>query len=297
MTKYDAQQVGAPLEGAEFTLYSVNMDQAETVGVESARTLFGTANTNDDGKISFGAEGHAMSNCTLYQLVESKAPEGYAVAEPKWIMLKGNASDEHYQAALERAKRIVAEVIGDDRKDEIIGDDKKDEIWVYDNRLTGSAVINAKKVLKGGTFKAGQFSFALKDAEGKVLQTATNDAEGNVSFTIECSKAGEYRYTISEVVPEGADGNVKDHITYDTTEHNVTVNVANGDGKLDATVVYDGGTSVPPTFTNKYSATLPAAGGMGTMVTYLIGAVLVSLAAARIHLRRNRAKKGGLSRD
>ena len=290
MTKYDAQQVGATLEGAEFTLYSVNMDQAETVGVESARTLFGTAKTNDDGKISFGVEGHAMSNCMLYQLVESKAPEGYAAAEPKWIMLKGNAIDEHYQAALEQAKRIVGDA-------EVIGDDKKDEIWVYDDRLTGSAVIKAKKVLKGGTFKAGQFSFALKDAEGKVLQTVTNDAEGNVSFTVECSKAGEYRYTISEVVPEGAEGNVKDHITYDTAEHGVTVNVANGEGKLDATVVYDGGTSASPTFTNKYSATLPAAGDVGTMVTYLIGAVLVSLAAARIHRRRNRAKKGGLSRD
>ena len=205
-------------------------------------------------------------------------------------MLKGNASDEHYQAALEQAKRIVGDA-------EVIGDDKKDEIWVYDDRLTGSAVIKAKKVLKGGTFKAGQFSFALKNAEGKVLQTVTNDAEGNVSFTVECSKAGEYRYTISEVVPEGAEGNVKDHITYDTAEHGVTVNVANGDGKLDATVSYDGGTSAPPTFTNKYSATLPAAGGVGTMVTYLIGAVLVSLAAVRIHLRRNRAKKGGLSRD
>ena len=297
MTKYDKQQVGATLKGAEFTLYSVNMDQAETVGVERARTLFGSANTNDDGKISFGAEGHAMSNCTLYQLVESKAPEGYAVAEPKWIMLKGNASDEHYQAALERAKRIVAEVIGDDRKDEIIGDDKKDEIWVYDNLLTGSAVIKAKKVLKGGTFKAGQFSFALKNAEGKVLQTVTNDAEGNVSFTVECSKAGEYRYTISEVVPEGAEGNVKDHITYDTAEHGVTVNVANGDGKLDATVSYDGGTSAPPTFTNKYSATLPAARGGGTMVTYQKGGGGVCLAAGPRHLRRNRAKKGGLSRD
>lgn len=289
MTKYDAQQVGATLEGAEFTLYSVNMDQAETVGVESARTLFGTAKTNDDGKISFGVEGHAMSNCMLYQLVESKAPEGYAAAEPKWIMLKGNAIDEHYQAALEKAKRIVGDA-------EVIGDDKKDEIWVYDDRLTGSAVIKAKKVLEGGTFKAGQFSFALKDAEGKVLQTVTNDAEGNVSFTVECSKAGEYRYTISEVVPEGAEGNVKDHITYDTAEHGVTVNVANGEGKLDATVVYDGGTSASPTFTNKYSATLPAAGGVGTMVTYLVGAALVSLAAARIHRRRNRAKKGGLSR-
>ena len=289
MTKYDAQQVGATLEGAQFKLYSVNMDQAETAGVENARTLFGTAETDADGKISFGAEGHAMSNCVLYQLVESKAPEGYAAADPTWIMLKGNAIDEHYQAELEKAKRIVGDA-------EVIGDDKKDEIWVYDDRLTGSAVIKAKKVLKGGTFKAGQFSFALKDAEGKVLQTVTNDAEGNVSFTVECSKAGEYRYAISEVVPEGAEGNVKDHITYDTAEHGVTVNVTNGDGKLDAAVSYDGGSSTPPTFTNRYSATLPAAGGVGTMVTYLVGAVLVSLAAARIHRCRNRAKKGGLSR-
>ena len=290
MTKYDAQQVGATLEGAEFELYSVNMDQAAAVGVENAKTLFGTAKTNADGKISFGAEGHAMSNCVLYQLVESKAPEGYAAAEPKWIMLKGNASDEHYQAALEKAKAIVGDA-------EIIGDDKKDEIWVYDDRLTGSAVIKAKKVLKGGTFKAGQFSFALKDAEGKVLQTVTNDAEGNVSFTVECSKAGEYRYTISEVVPEGAEGNVKDCITYDTTAYNVTVSVENGDGKLDAAVSYDKGSSTPPTFTNKYSATLPAAGGVGTMITYLVGAVLVSVAAARIHRRRSAAKKGGLGRD
>ena len=163
--------------------------------------------------------------------------------------------------------------------------------------MTGSAVIKAKKVLKGGTFKTGQFSFALKDAEGKVLQTVTNDAEGNVSFTVECSKAGEYRYTISEVVPEGAEGNVKDCITYDTTAYNVTVSVENGDGKLDAAVSYDKGSSTPPTFTNKYSATLPAAGGVGTMITYLVGAVLVSVAAARIHRRRSAAKKGGLGRD
>ena len=290
MTKYDAQQVGATLEGAEFALYSVNMDQVAAAGIESARTLFDTAKTDADGKISFGTSAKKMTNCVLYQLVESKAPDGYAAAESKWIMLKGNASDEHYQAELEKAKTIVGDA-------EIVGDNKKDEIWVYDNRLTGSAVINAKKVLQGGTFKAGQFSFALKDAEGKVLQTVTNDAEGNVSFTIECNKAGEYRYAISEVVPEGAENNVKDHITYDTTEHNVTVNVANGDGKLDVTVVYDGSTSAPPTFTNKYSVTLPAAGGVGTMTTCLIGAVLISIAAARVHRHRSAAKKGGLSCD
>ena len=43
MTKYDAQQVGATLERAEFTLYSVNMDQVATVGIENARTKFEAA--------------------------------------------------------------------------------------------------------------------------------------------------------------------------------------------------------------------------------------------------------------
>ena len=291
MTKYDAQQVGATLEGAEFTLYSVDMGQVAADGnVENARTIFQIAASNANGKISFGTSEKAMSNCELYQLVETRAPDGYAEAEPTWIMLKGNVSDEAYQAALTKAKDIVGGA-------EIIDDTKKDEIWVYDNRMEGTAVINAKKVLKGGTFKEGQFSFALKDAEGKVLQTVTNDAEGNVSFNVEYNKAGEYRYTISEVVPEGAENNVKDHITYDTTEHEVTVTVNNGNGKLDATVAYDGGSPTPPTFTNKYSTTLPAAGGEGTTATYLAGAALLAIAAVRMHLYRAGAKKGGESRE
>lgn len=291
MTKYDAQQVGATLAGAEFTLYSVDMGQAETVGVEKARMPFQTATSDANGKISFGTSDRAMENCVLYQLVESKAPEGYAKAEPTWIMLKGDAGgDDVYQETLAKAKEIVGAA-------EIVDDAKKDEIWVYDYRLTGSAVIYAKKVLKGGTFKEGQFSFALKDADGKVLQTVTNDAEGNVSFHVEYNKAGTYTYTISEVVPADAENNVKDHITYDTSEHKVEVEVTNGDGKLDAAVTYDKGSSTPPTFTNKYSTTLPAAGRAGTTVTYLAGSVLLAIAAVRMHLYRAGAKKGGQIRE
>ncbi|WP_419549952.1 Spy0128 family protein [Paratractidigestivibacter faecalis] len=290
MTKYDAQQVGATLEGAEFKLYRVNMNRAATDAIENSRELFETAKTNANGKISFGTSEKAMSNCELYQLVETRAPDGYAEAEPTWIMLKGNAEDDVYQAALTKAKTIVGGA-------KIIDDTKKNEIWVYDNRMTGTAVIKAKKVLEGGTFKNGQFSFALKDADGKVLQTVTNDAEGNVSFNVDYNKAGEYRYTISELVPEGAENNVKDHITYDTTVHDVIVTVKNGDGKLDAAVTYDDGPSTPPTFTNKYSTTLPAAGGSGTAATYLAGAALLAIAAARMHLHRTGAKKGGESRE
>ena len=290
MTKYDAQQVGATLAGAKFTLYSVEMDRVATEGIESARTLFQTAETNANGKVSFGTSDKAMENCVLYQLVETTAPEGYAVAEPTWIMLKGNASDEDYQAALEMAKDLVGGA-------EIVGDAKKDEIWVYDYRLTGTVDILAKKVLEGGVLKAGQFSFELKDADGKVLQTATNDAGGNVSFHVEYNKAGTYTYTISEVVPADAENNVKDHITYDTSEHKVTVTVTNGKGKLDTAVTYDKSSSTQPTFTNKYSTTLPAAGRAGTTATYLAGSALLAIAAARMHLHRVGAKKGGESRE
>lgn len=290
MTKYDAQQVGATLERAEFTLYSVNMDQVATVGIENARTEFEAVPTDANGKISFGAEGKAMVNCVFYQLVETKAPDGYAAAAPTWIMLKGNADDEEYQTELNKAKSIV-------KDSEIIGDDKKDEIWVYDNRLTGSAVIKAKKVLEGGTFKAGQFSFELKDAEGKVLQTVTNDAEGNVSFNVDYNKADTYTYTISEVVPEGAENNVKDHIAYDIVGHNVTVNVTidNKNEHLDTVVKYDDDSQVPPTFINKYSTTLPEAGGAGLTMTYLAGASLLCFAATWMHARRHRDQdRGGL---
>ena len=282
MTKYDAQQVGATLEGAEFELYSMDVDQAKNLeDMESTKTLFDTAKTDANGKISFGTEAKRMGNCKLYKLVESKAPEGYDTTSPTWIMLKGDATTEEYQTALEKAMDVVGDA-------EIIGDAEKDKIWIYDNRLTVSTEIKAKKVLEGGTFKEGQFSFELKDAEGKVLQTVTNDAGGNVSFPVEYNKARTYTYTISEVVPKDAEGNVKDHITYDTIEHKVKVVVANGDGKLDVTVTYDNDSTAPPTFTNKYSTTLPEAGGAGLTMTYLAGASMLCFAATWMHTRRHR---------
>lgn len=284
MTKYDAQQVGATLKGAEFTLYSVDM------GGESTRALFATAETDANGKISFGTSDKAMNSCVLYQLVETRAPVGYAKADPTWIMLKGSASDEDYQTALAKAKTIAGGA-------EIIGDDKKDEIWVYDNRLKGSATIRAKKVLEGGAFKKGQFSFELKDSNGMVLQTVTNDAEGNVSFNVKYNKAGEYRYTISEIEPKGAVDHVKDHITYDTTPRKVTVEVTNGADQLNAVVTYNDSSQDPPTFINRYSTTLPEAGGAGLTMTYLAGASLLCFAATWMHARRHRDQDRGGRRE
>ena len=107
--------------------------------------------------------------------------------------------------------------------------------------------LGASKVLSGEDLKEGQFSFQLKDADGKVLQTAKNAADGTVGFeAISYDKPGTYAYSISEV----DDG--QKNVTYDAAEHWVTVTVTDdGAGHLVATVTYDG--AVAPVFKNTYT--------------------------------------------
>ena len=107
--------------------------------------------------------------------------------------------------------------------------------------------LGASKVLSGEDLKEGQFSFQLKDTDGKVLQIAKNAADGTVGFkAISYDKPGAYRYSISEV------NDAQKNVTYDAAEHRVTVTVTDdGAGHLVATVTYNG--DVAPVFKNTYT--------------------------------------------
>lgn len=292
VTKVDESDVTKKLPGAEFTLYEVDMDKALKFGLDSAKTRIRSDETDEKGTVTFGTPTQKMEAYKLYCLEETKAPGGYNIAsKPVWILLKGNNEDD-YQKALTKAEELRAKGVDIDTPT------VSTDITVYDAPYSGQATISATKTLEGSTLQESQFGFVLKDKKtGKVLQTIRNGADGDINFVLDYTKTGIYEYAISEVIPAGAENNVKDHITYDMTEHEVEVVVTNGEGKLNATVTYDGASSTPPTFTNKYSTTLPEAGGAGLTMTYLAGASLLCFAATWMHARRHRDQGRGGSRE
>ena len=107
--------------------------------------------------------------------------------------------------------------------------------------------IEATKTLVGKELEAGKYEFELKEGD-KVIGTATNAADGKVVFpSITYTEAGTHTYTVAEKA-----GN-EENVTYDTTVHTVTVEVAdNGQGKLVSTI-----TGNKPAFVNKYTAPTP----------------------------------------
>lgn len=294
ITKVDESDITKKLPGAEFTLYEVNMDKALDSGLDSAKTRIRSAETDEKGTVKFGNATQKMEAYKLYCLEETKAPSGYnVISKPVWILLKGNNEDD-YQKALAKAEELRAKGVDIDTPT------ASTDITVCDAPYSGQATFSATKMLKGSTLQESQFGFVLKDKKtGRVLQTIRNGADGDINFVLDYTKTGIYEYTISEVIPEGADeNNVKDHITYDTTVHKVKVVVTNGEGKLNTVVTYDDtDTPTPPTFTNRYSTTLPEAGGAGLTMTYLAGASMLCFAATWMHARRHRDQDRGGRRE
>lgn len=123
-----------------------------------------------------------------------------------------------------------------------------------------TVTFGAAKALEGRTVKDGEFTFELRDADGKVLGTATNDAEGKVVFADAVQTfgaAGEYDFVIAEALPEDDDpateGIQKDGVTYDEATYEAHVVVEDsGKGALEVTGLTYNGEAALPVFHNTY---------------------------------------------
>ena len=104
------------------------------------------------------------------------------------------------------------------------------------------------KALAGRELKAGEFSFVLKDSDGKVIQTKTNTKAGVVAFddlTFDNTQVGTHKYTVEEVIPE----NKETGMTYDTMKAEVTITVTKQGHVLKATNTLPADTEFNNTFT------------------------------------------------
>lgn len=114
----------------------------------------------------------------------------------------------------------------------------------------------ARKNLTGRGLKADEFEFELVDKDGKVIDSARNDKDGDIRFkpltygrdNNGIDDCGEHRYVIRE------SNTGEKNVTYDRTEHHVTVTVGDDlQGNLTAKVEYD-----PTDDTAKDSSARPA---------------------------------------
>lgn len=114
----------------------------------------------------------------------------------------------------------------------------------------------ARKNLTGRGLKADEFEFELVDKTGKVIDSARNDKQGDIRFkpltygrdNDGVDDCGEHRYVIRER------NTGEKNVTYDRTEHHVTVTVGDDlQGNLTAKVEYD-----PTDDSEKDSGAMPA---------------------------------------
>lgn len=102
--------------------------------------------------------------------------------------------------------------------------------------------LTARKRLTGRELKVHEFEFELVDRDGKVIDTERNDKDGDIRFkpltygrdNNGIDDCGEHRYVIRER------NTGEKNVTYDRTEHHVTVTVGDDlQGNLTAKVEYD----------------------------------------------------------
>ena len=148
----------------------------------------------------------------------------------------------------------------------------------------GNVAINATKTLTGRAAAAGEFSFSVRDAQGNVVATATNQASGDgeaaglafspIAYTTDAlermvadgiaTRAADGSWVIPYTVSEDGTDRLSAGVAATASSFDITVKVTdNGKGGLDVAVVYPEGSDGTLSFVNGYGtneATVDLAG-------------------------------------
>ena len=148
----------------------------------------------------------------------------------------------------------------------------------------GNVAINATKTLTGRAAAAGEFSFSVRDAQGNVVATATNQASGDgeaaglafspIAYTTDAlermvadgiaTRAADGSWVIPYTVSEDGTDRLSAGVTATASSFDITVKATdNGKGGLDVAVVYPEGSDGTLSFVNGYGtneATVDLAG-------------------------------------
>ncbi len=220
---------GRALKDGEFTFELYACD-AEGKIADGAVALDST--TNASGKFSFTLTYKDGQEGTYYYAVKEKDEGlGGVSYDTSVFVYKVEVTDDG-------AGKLVAKVSA-----------PADTEFNNSYAASGDWTAKVTKALEGRDLAADEFSFQLKDSDGKVLQTKKNAVDGDVTFDpiayTEKDAGKTYTYTIVEALPDAPECGME----YDLMVVTITVTVEDaGDGTLKVTPVYSDDTE----FNNNY---------------------------------------------
>mgnify|MGYP000961589231 FL=1 len=230
---YGASKTPAPLAVKKtLTGRELKADEFEFTLTDQDGNVKETVKNDKDGNVKFSALSFDKAGTFTYKIAELYLPATGITYDTKTITATVTVTDN--------GKGVLEATVS--------YDDEKAFENTYTPAGATSVTLGAKKVLEGKDLEAGKYSFELKKADGTVVETVTNAADGTVTFSpisYDESQVGAHKYTISEVAGS------ETGITYDKTVQEVEVTVEKISAtELKATASKEANDLV---FTNKYT--------------------------------------------